>query len=95
MGDPHTSDYFVEGVELPTREGDETLQGYDETTIVAANGNATIMTPLTPLFTGSPTAHANWPLESYSPQLDIMVRHSPSKVIDACDVRHSLSKVIG
>ena len=43
VGDPHTSDYFVEGVELPTREGDETLQGYDETTIVAANGNATIM----------------------------------------------------
>jgi len=43
VGDPHTADYFVEGVELPTREGDETLQGYDETTIVAANGNATIM----------------------------------------------------
>ena len=73
VGDPHNADYFVDGVELPTREGNRygaipppslplssplsltdslplspslslsSLQGFDETTIVAANGNATIL----------------------------------------------------
>merc|ERR1712003_414876 len=41
VGEPYTADMLVDGISLPTLEG-SSLMGYDGTTIVAANGNATI-----------------------------------------------------
>merc|ERR1711871_447727 len=42
VGEPYTADMLVDGISLPTLEG-SSLMGYDGTTIVAANGNATIV----------------------------------------------------
>merc|ERR1711871_119230 len=42
VGEPYTADMLVDGTSLPTLEG-SSLMGYDGTTIVAANGNATIL----------------------------------------------------
>ena len=41
VGEPYTAEMLVDGISLPTLEG-SSLMGYDGTTIVAANGNATI-----------------------------------------------------
>merc|ERR1719171_2909927 len=42
VGEPYTAEMLVDGISLPTLEG-SSLMGYDGTTIVAANGNATIV----------------------------------------------------
>ena len=42
VGEPYTADMLVDGISLPTLEG-SSLMGYNGTTIVAANGNATIV----------------------------------------------------
>merc|ERR1719245_2926602 len=42
VGEPYTADMLVDGISLPTLEG-SSLMGYDGTTIVAANGSATIV----------------------------------------------------
>ena len=42
VGEPYTAEMLVDGISLPTLEG-SSLMGYDGTTIMAANGNATIV----------------------------------------------------
>merc|ERR1712003_408534 len=43
VGNPYTADMLVDGIDLPTLEGDS-LTAKDGTTVTAANGNATIAT---------------------------------------------------